>query len=152
MNILIAIVGVVSGYLLARLKSSQLLLLTYHFPYRFWLSYEQLFDTFENKFSYAMIGEKRFKNYRDFLVHYNKAKRHVNDHFRARWNIHFRYIARDYGLTLTASLILFWSNYLMFIGPFIAVHVVYLLWLRFGKKKSPYIFKIYMFEMLFTDT
>ena len=59
--------GVLSYYLIA-IRSRRLLLVTiYHLPYRFWRSYDELYDAAETRFTYEMVGDGSSKNHADFL-------------------------------------------------------------------------------------
>lgn len=146
-----AVVGSIASYYLASLRSRQLLILIYHLPYRFWRSYRELYESFETKFTYEMIGRKNYKNHQYFLVQYNKRKMHVEERFKTLWNKNAYFIIRDYGLTLTVSMALFWNNYWAFIIPFVLVQTGHLIYVRFYKNCNYYLCKITVIDTVFSQ-
>lgn len=140
--------GILVGYYLVVIRSRQLLLVLYHLPYIFWRSYKDLYDATGTKFTFEMIGRKRFKNHKDFLIQYEELSQQSETRFKAIWGKHAYFIIRDYGIVLAVSTALFWHNYYAFIGPFILTQIIYLLYLHFYKKYDFYIFKIMMIELI----
>jgi hypothetical protein len=144
--------GLIMGLVFARFRIRQLLLAAHHLPYRFWRSYDELYDAAESKFTYDMVGDSPQDSHADFLISYHKSQPNAKSRFKSIWDAFAWQLGRDYGLVLLASLALFWSNYLAFIGPFIAVQLGYFIYLRFRKQYRLDFFAILMIGMVLEES
>jgi hypothetical protein len=143
------VTGIVTGLVLARLRFQYLLLVLYHTPYRFWRSYSELYEEAETTFTYEMIGSKKFKNSKDFLVQYRKLKPRIETRFKRLWDKYAYFVVRDYGIVLAASGLLFFYYYLAFIVPFVLVQLGYLVYTGSCKRYDLELFTVLMLSMLF---
>jgi len=149
--LLALLTGTISSFALARLRFQYLLLVLYHAPYRFWRSYNVLYEEAETTFTYEMIGSKQYKNNKDFLIQYRKLKQHAETRFKRLWDKYAYFVVRDYGIVLVAFGLLFFYYYWAFIGPFMLVQVGYWFYLHFFKKHDYQLFKIFMIEAVMNE-
>jgi hypothetical protein len=147
-----ALVGFISSYYLAAIHSRQLLVVIYHVPFRFWRPYLALYDGFENKYTYELLGgSTRFKSNRSFLDDYQALRPYATERFRKLWDAYAKHIGRDYGLVLLAALGLFWNVFWPFIVPFLVIQLIAFLRLHFIQNYRAGFFAVAMISVLFAD-
>jgi hypothetical protein len=147
-SILALCAGLLLGLLFSRFRLKQVLLLAYHTPFRFWHSYEELYDAAESRFTYEMIDDDSSKSHVDFLSSYQEFQPQAESSFKKLWNTFAWQVGRDYGIVFVVSLLIFWNNYFIFLVPFMSVQAIYFMYLYFHKHHRFDFFALLMISML----
>lgn len=146
------LVGVTSGVLLVKLYGQILMLVLYHFPFRFWRPYSVLYEKLDSEYSYNLLGgDKLFKNFREFIHLHEKQRDRFNDRFRRLWDAYALKIVLAYSLVLLAALALFWSVYEAFIVSFMIVQLVGMFYDRYAKNQDLDLYVTLMLKLILTE-
>lgn len=140
--------GLLFGLLFSWFRLRQLVLLAYHVPFRFWRSYDELYDVAGTKLTYEIVDDDSSKDYADFLGRYYRFQPYAKGRFRGLWNTLAWEVGRDYGIVLATSLILLRGDCLTFIVPFALVQAAYFTYLHFYKQRRLDFFVILMIRTM----
>lgn len=144
--------GLLASYILARDYSRRYLMLIYHAPFRFWRPYLALYDGLNTDYTYELLGgADRFKDYSRFSCLYREKRPHVTGHFTRLWDTYFKQIVVSYGLTVIVSLVLFWSVWWQFVGPFVLVQLATFIYERIFHHQDPAFVSCGLLSILLQD-
>lgn len=145
--------GLAAGYCLAITRFRQFMTIAYHAPYRFWRSYNDLYDAAESRHIYELLGgAKRFKSYQAFLVEYRRVQPYAQSYFKHLWDTFAWRIGFAYALILLASLAAFWNDYLAFVLPFLLVQSAYFAYIHFHKQYRLDFFAVLMINNILLES
>jgi hypothetical protein len=131
--------GILLGFYFARNQTNYILILLLFYRFRTKEKYEDLYELSDGELDFDMtkdMGSPRYNTYHEFLLRHQQARPVAGDIFRWYWHALTTQLVKVYVVVLVVVLILFQTNVLCFLVPFIAVHLSFMAYYYFHKENK----------------
>ena len=145
--------GLLIGYYLAKSQAQYILMVLLLYRYREKEKFEDLFETCDSEYNFELTKElaNSYKTYHEFLLRHQAAKPYAGELFEVYWRSITNMLLKNYSITLALSLIIFRSEFWFFLIPFLAIHVIAMLYIYFRKDNKIDFYAIYFHSLILSS-
>ncbi len=145
--------GILLGIFMTRKQSQLFNILYVMYPFRKREGYEDLYELCDGEYSFELSQSSELgpKTYHEFLLRHEKGREIAYDTFITLYRAIGKILLRNYGIIIVLSLIIFRSNSLLFLKPFIACHIAYQIYLYYYKENKIDFNAIFIHNMIICD-